>query len=154
MVKLDLQKLKKKTFRMAFINQYNNKQCETQTETECCYTLAQLNAKHGNDNNAKQQDVQNCAVLNANGANYFDGGVVRMQKAGTFYYMSSRQNNFTNRSQKGTVVVSSALSPVALTATIAGAAGFSAAAVIGGGSWYANTHPDSSAVNCFQSIKA
>jgi len=142
------------TFKMGYINQYNGKQCVSNTETDCCYTLAQLNAKHGNDNNGKQQDVQNCAVLNANGANYFDGGLVRMVKAGTYNYMSSRQNNFTNRSQKGTLTVSSALSPVALTATIAGAAGFGAAAVIAGGSYYASAHPDSSVATCFANVKA
>jgi hypothetical protein len=142
------------TFKMAYINQYNGVQCQSQDQQMCCLTLAQLNAKHAGDNNGRAQDPQNCAVLNAVGANYFDGGLVKMIKAGVFNYMSTRNNNFTNRSQKGTITVTTALSPVALTATIVGCAGFAGAAVIGGGSWYASTHPESSVANCFSNVKA
>jgi hypothetical protein len=138
------------TFKMAYINQYGGKQCQTQTETQCCLTLAQLNAVGGDTT----QNIQNCGLLNADGANYFNGGLVKMIKAGVYNYMSTRNNNFTNRSQKGTVTVSSALSPFALTATIAGSAGFAGAATIAGGSWYASTHPESSVANCFANVKA
>jgi len=75
--------------------------------------------------------------------------LVPMRAAGTFNYMSTRNNNFTNRSQKGVITVSTALSPIALAATVVGAAGFSGAAVIAGGSWYASTHSGSAAANCF-----
>jgi len=135
---------------MAYINQYGGKQCQTQTETQCCLTLAQLQAIGGDTT----QNIQNCGLLNADGANYFNGGLVKMIKAGVYNYMSTRNNNFTNRSQKGTVTVSSALSPFALTATIAGSAGFAGAATIAGGSWYASTHPESSVANCFANVKA
>jgi len=138
------------TFKMAYINQYGGKQCQTQTETQCCLTLAQLQAIGGDTT----QNIQNCGLLNADGANYFNGGLVKMIKAGVYNYMSTRNNNFTNRSQKGTVTVSSALSPFALTATIAGSAGFAGAATIAGGSWYASTHPESSVANCFANVKA
>jgi len=143
-----------KAFKMAFINQYGLKQCKQQAEVQCCLTKEQLDAKHVNDNNGKEDDIQNCFILNAENANYFDGGLVKMIKAGTFNYMSSRNNNFTNRSQKGVIVVSSALSPVALAATVIGSAGFVAAGVIAGGSWYASTHPQSAAANCFSNVKA
>jgi hypothetical protein len=142
------------TFKMAYINQYNNKQCKSQADINCCYTLDQLNAKHGNDANAKEQDIQNCFFLNANGANYFDGGLVAMSKSGTYNYMSSRNNNFTNRSHKGVINVSPALSAVALTATVIGSAGFAAAAVVAGGSWYAASHPGSAVANIFANVKA
>jgi len=142
------------TFKMAYINQYNNVQCAQQTDTLCCYTYAQLQSKYPNDANGRQQDIQNCAVLNAAGANYFDGGLVKMIAAGSFNYMSSRNNNFTNRSQKGIINISTALSPVALTATIAGTAGFAGAAVIAGGSWYSASHPGSSIANIFSNVKA
>ena len=36
---------------------------------------------------------------------YFDGGLLLMTKRGTFHYASTRNNNFSNRSQKGTIVV-------------------------------------------------
>jgi hypothetical protein len=141
-------------FKMAFINQYGGKQCKDQSELNCCYTKEQLDNKHTNNNGEKEQDVQNCFILNGNNANYFDGGLVKMIKAGTFNYMSTRNNNFTNRSQKGVINVSSALSPVALAATVVGAAGFVAAGTIAGGAWFAQTHPTSAAANLFSSIKA
>jgi len=34
----------------------------------------------------------------------FDGVVLQIQK-GTYHYMCSRNNNFSNRSQKGTIIV-------------------------------------------------
>jgi len=142
------------TFQMAYINQYNGVQCASQTDTNCCLTLAQLQAKDNGDANAQEQDIQNCGKLNAVGANYFDGGLVMMQSAGVFNYMSSRNNQFTNRSQKGQITISTALSPVALTATVVGSAGFAGAAVIAGGSWYSSTHPESSIANCFANVKA
>eukprot|EP00761_Pharyngomonas_kirbyi_P011204 gb/GECH01011229.1/.p1 GENE.gb/GECH01011229.1/~~gb/GECH01011229.1/.p1 ORF type:complete len:580 (+),score=143.45 gb/GECH01011229.1/:1-1740(+) len=36
---------------------------------------------------------------------YFDGGLIQFKKAGTYHYASTRNNNFTNRSQKGTIIV-------------------------------------------------
>jgi len=138
------------TFKMAYINQYNGKQCAAQTDTQCCLTMDQLTAVGGDTT----QNTQNCGLLNADNAAYFDGGLVKMVKAGVYNYMSTRNNNFSNRSQKGQITVSSALSPFALTATIAGSAGFAGAATIAGGSWYASTHPESSVANCFANVKA
>jgi len=142
-----------KSFEMAFINQYKLTQCGSQTDTDCCLTKEQLDQKHQNDGQ-KEDDPQNCFILNGKNANYYDGGLVKMIKTGNFNYMSTRNNNFTNRSQKGIINVSAALSPVALAATVVGAAGFCAAAVIAGGSWYAASHPGSAAANCFANVKA
>lgn len=36
---------------------------------------------------------------------YFDLGLQKVTSRGTYYYMCSRNNNFTNRSQKGKVIV-------------------------------------------------
>ena len=36
---------------------------------------------------------------------YFDLGPRKITQRGTFYYMCSRNNNFTNRSQKGKIIV-------------------------------------------------
>jgi hypothetical protein len=108
------------TWRMAHLEQYDSYQCESQTDTNCCYTLEQLEAKHGNNNNNKQQDPQNCAVLNGMGGNSFDSGLIQMTQAGTFHYMSSRNNNFTNRSHKGIIVVSGAFSVPTVVAMVAG----------------------------------
>jgi len=151
---LNTQQATDTAFTMAYINQYGNTQCASQTDTNCCYTLEQLQNQHPNDANGMANDPQNCFILNAVNANYFDGGLQKMTTGGTFAYMSSRNNAFTNRSQKGFVTISSALSPVALAATVVGAAGFVAAGVIAGGSWYAASHPGSSVANCFSNIKA
>ncbi|XP_028415132.1 protein DD3-3-like [Dendronephthya gigantea] len=37
----------------------------------------------------------------------YSGMLLRFTKAGTYYYMGSRNNNFTNRSQKGRLTVTS-----------------------------------------------
>jgi len=114
------QKALENTWNMAHINQYDKVQCLAQNQISCCLTLEQLEEKHGGNNNGKQQDPQNCAVLNGMGGNSFDSGLVKMTEAGTFHYMSSRNNNFTNRSQKGTIVVGSVFSVPTMVAMAAG----------------------------------
>lgn len=37
---------------------------------------------------------------------YFDLGPQKVTGIGTYYYMSTRNNNFSNRSQKGRIVIS------------------------------------------------
>ena len=63
------------------------------------------------DDETDQQAVANCKQLNA-ASGYFDGGLVPMWPnlwynpfGATFHYMSTRNNAFTNRSQKATIVV-------------------------------------------------
>jgi len=76
-----------------------------------------------------------------------------MKSAGTYYYMSSRNNNFSNRSQKGTITVGSLL-PIwgIVVAAVAGAA-FIGGAVIAGGVYFAQTHPGSSIANVFANVR-
>eukprot|EP01097_Dermamoeba_algensis_P004399 TRINITY_DN2877_c0_g1_i1.p1 TRINITY_DN2877_c0_g1~~TRINITY_DN2877_c0_g1_i1.p1 ORF type:complete len:701 (+),score=159.84 TRINITY_DN2877_c0_g1_i1:128-2230(+) len=56
------------------------------------------------DKRQKERHSKNCAKINTPSP-YFDGGIVRMRKTGVFYYMSSRNNNFSNRDQKGVIEV-------------------------------------------------
>mmetsp|Transcript_67544 Transcript_67544/g.213827 ORF Transcript_67544/g.213827 Transcript_67544/m.213827 type:complete len:1266 (-) Transcript_67544:254-4051(-) len=49
-------------------------------------------------------DLTNCALLNAAPA-YFDGGVRRLRHVGHHYIASTRNNNFSNRSQKASIIV-------------------------------------------------
>ena len=35
----------------------------------------------------------------------FEGAIIRMKDRGTYHYMCTRNNNFSNRSQKGTILV-------------------------------------------------
>ena len=98
------------TAALAFVNQ----------KPEYCYsTQESLISKKNNG-----QDPKSCHFLN--GAREADrpymptpyfSRLVRVQKTGNFQYMSSRNNNFTNRSQKGTL--------------IAEPGGLSAAAIVG-----------------------
>ena len=37
---------------------------------------------------------------------YFDLGPKKVTGTGTYYYMSTRNNNFSNRSQKGKIIIS------------------------------------------------
>jgi len=80
-------------FKMAFIKQDLNK----------CKSPEQLAAIKGR--RRQENDVGNCQTLNAADHPYFDGGLVPMTKPGRFTYMSTRNNNFSNRSQKGFIAV-------------------------------------------------
>jgi hypothetical protein len=53
---------------------------------------------------------RNCGVLNNRGV-YFDAGLVQLLNIGTFNYMSTRNNYFSNRQQKGTIVVTDVATP-------------------------------------------
>jgi hypothetical protein len=57
--------------------------------------------------NENQLEVHplNCAKMNAKPYPYFDGGVMRMQVPGKFSFFGSRNNNFSNRDQKGLLCV-------------------------------------------------
>lgn len=61
-----------------------------------CIDLLDPNVNPDNE----EQNVQNCGKLNAAPTPYFNGGVIKMTQNGDFHYMSSRNNNFTNRGQK------------------------------------------------------
>ena len=67
-----------------------------------CLSIDALNARNNNNQNQVNQDIQNCAKLNA-ADRYFDGGLLRITKTGIFRYMSSRNNNFSNRGQKAVI---------------------------------------------------
>eukprot|EP00930_Biecheleria_cincta_P029978 TRINITY_DN20799_c0_g1_i1.p1 TRINITY_DN20799_c0_g1~~TRINITY_DN20799_c0_g1_i1.p1 ORF type:complete len:1074 (-),score=168.99 TRINITY_DN20799_c0_g1_i1:1004-4225(-) len=51
-----------------------------------------------------QNDEDNCKQLNGASA-YFDGGLVPMRQVGTHHVTSTRNNDFSNRSQKATIRV-------------------------------------------------
>jgi len=93
---------KAKIMEMAYLRQEQGKAGK-------CKTAAQLAAI--NNNNQRERDPLNCAKLNAaadsNGQRtpYFDGGLSKMNKGGTFSYMSTRNHNFSNRNQVGYMCV-------------------------------------------------
>jgi hypothetical protein len=94
-----------------------------------CLTYEQLLEKHGAVNNNFEQDVQNCMKLNA-AEPYFDGGLIQMNRAGNFYYMSSRNNNFSNRGQKAQINVSTLVPTWSIVVLSVGGALFAAAIIL------------------------
>eukprot|EP01092_Planopodium_desertum_P002011 TRINITY_DN1321_c0_g1_i1.p1 TRINITY_DN1321_c0_g1~~TRINITY_DN1321_c0_g1_i1.p1 ORF type:complete len:599 (-),score=162.06 TRINITY_DN1321_c0_g1_i1:64-1860(-) len=94
-----------------------------------CLTYEELLAKHGAVNNNFEQDVQNCMKLNA-AEPYFDGGLIQMNRAGNFHYMSSRNNNFSNRGQKATIAVSTLVPTWSIVVLSVGGALFASAIVL------------------------
>jgi hypothetical protein len=101
--------------------------------------------------NTGEQDVTNCALLNA-ASQYFDGGVFKMNKTGIFHYMSTRNHNFTNRDQKGTLTVLPLLPSWALGVVLAGAALFVGAGAVAFMMFYAKNNPHSGIANVFSKM--
>jgi len=100
-----------------------------------CKDLKYLQLKYGNNNNnAIKQDSENCMILNVAATPYFDlaGGPVKMTKTGQYLYMSSRNNNFSNRNQRGSITVHAQMSTSEQAAIGVGAA-VGAAGLAGGG---------------------
>lgn len=92
------------------------------------------------------QDDANCAKLNAAPTPYFDGGLVKMNSTGTFAYMSTRNNNFSNRTQKGQLTVTKKKKITSSAGVVAGliiGAVALAALSIGGLVFYGKKNPHS-----------
>jgi len=116
-----------------------------------CVLMKDLLSANGNNEGNAEQDVRNCGKLNA--ANqYFDGGVLRMNRTGTFAYMSTRNHNFSNRDQKGIIYVVPLLPSWAVAIVIVGAALFVGAAAVAGLMFYAKSHPHSGVANMFSKM--
>jgi len=113
-----------------------------------CVNQTQLISEDGNAGNA-DQDERNCGKLNQDGANYFNGGLIKMNKTGTFNYMSTRNHSFTNRDQKGIIYVVALLPKWAVGVVITGSVLFVGAAVVAGMMFYAKSHPHSAIANMF-----
>jgi hypothetical protein len=118
-----------------------------------CLNYEQLLAKNGGNEGAADADVQNCMKLNA-APQYFDGGLVKMNTTNDdgYFYMSSRNNNFTNRDQKGVIYVDSLLPVWAIVIVVIGSFLFIVAGVIAGMMLYAKSHPHSNIANIFAKL--
>lgn len=103
---------------------------------------ALLSQNGGNENNA-EQDIQNCMKLNAAQTPYFDGGAIRMNTSDTFNYISTRNNNFSNRDQKGVIVVNNLLPTWAIVIVVLGCVIFLAAGAVAAAMFYSRSHPHS-----------
>ena len=56
------------------------------------------------DDNQNEQNAANCGKLNPMGP-YYDAGLKELTRAGHWAYQSTRENNFSNRSQKAEIIV-------------------------------------------------
>ncbi len=70
-----------------------------------CWTKEQILAEKQAGNKEYEFDPKNCAKLNGVNHPYFDATPVKLRSTGTFYYMSTRNNNFSNRGQKASITV-------------------------------------------------
>ncbi|CAK9012031.1 Protein DD3-3, partial [Durusdinium trenchii] len=79
-----------------------------------------------------EADHHNCMKLSGQKTPYFDAGVLEIDSTlGDLYFMSTRNNNFSNRGQKGKIsVVRGTLSPLAITAIVAASIAFAVAGII------------------------
>jgi hypothetical protein len=112
-----------------------------------CLNYTQLKAKTNNVN----ADVQNCMKLNA-ASPYFNGGAIKMNSTGNFYYMNTRNHNFTNRDQKGALLVTPLLPTWAIAVVVVGSVLFVGAAAVAGAMFYAKSHPHSGVANIFSKM--
>jgi hypothetical protein len=119
-------------------------------------TKCDLTIKNGDTN--EQNNIQNCGKLNQ-APNRFpvnpsDGLMQVNVNPGTYYYVSTRNNNFSNRSQKGQMSVapsSGGLSTGAVVAIVFGSlAGVSAA--FAGVMFYGKKNPTSAAGNFYNKV--
>jgi hypothetical protein len=115
--------------RMSYLDQTG---CKTETEL--------------NNEGNRDQNVKNCFKLNA-APRYFDGGLIKMNTTGEFFYMSTRNNNFSNRGQKGMIKVDPLLPGWAIGILVAGSVLFVGAGGVAGAMFYAKSHPHSSVAN-------
>ncbi|KAF2078555.1 hypothetical protein CYY_000178 [Polysphondylium violaceum] len=116
-----------------------------------CKNATQLLEDHPNSADDREQDSQNCMRLNA-APTQFDGGVYKMKKTGSFYYMSTRNNNFSNRNQKGAIHVDPILKKWEIGLIAAGGTLFVGMAATAGSLFFARTHPHSGANRFFAKV--
>jgi len=73
-----------------------------------CKTVEELKAEGVNGRQQRERDPRNCGKLNGGSASasspHFDGGMHKFRE-GTYKFVSTRNNNFSNRSQKLRVTV-------------------------------------------------
>lgn len=73
-------------------------------QQDCYNTTEMLGEKKNED-----QDLKSCHFLNGAPSPYYSR-LVQVKEAGVLHVMSSRNNNFSNRSQRGTLIIENAIS--------------------------------------------
>jgi len=109
----------------AHLGQYDYEGGNGNPEVGPCLTYEQLDAQNDNQDDI-DRDPQNCMKLNA-ATRRVDGGLMEIvptqqQEGRTYHFMSSRNNNFTNRSQKHSISIVPFLPVWAVVLVVLGAA--------------------------------
>eukprot|EP00698_Gefionella_okellyi_P025585 TRINITY_DN9426_c0_g2_i2.p1 TRINITY_DN9426_c0_g2~~TRINITY_DN9426_c0_g2_i2.p1 ORF type:complete len:1237 (+),score=274.54 TRINITY_DN9426_c0_g2_i2:345-4055(+) len=104
--------------------------------------MARLGQTNCDETTNDEQNVRNCKLLNA-APGYFDSGLIMLENTGTHFYINSRNNQFSNRSQKGAIIVTPDW-PLIIGVAVGGT-GFIAVVIASCllMRWYAMTHPSS-----------
>jgi hypothetical protein len=133
--------------RMAFLNQDPELDCDS-WET--------LLANNGNNADNANLDKRNCYKLNAQRHPYFDGGLIKVKAAvGTYHMFSTRNNNFSNRSQKMTIhVFATGLTSAEIAGIVIGSLSLAGMATAAGGYQYAKRYPNSAVASAYSSFFA
>lgn len=84
---------------MAFLGQ------KVEDNSTCVSDFNVLLGLNNNNEAAAIRDVRNCAKLSGVKQPYFDAGLLQFKANGIHHYVSTRNNNFSNRQQKGTILV-------------------------------------------------
>ena len=92
--------------RLAYLNQQYDRGSQSLRQYHHCLTQGQLDSILDQENTAQNHPL-NCAKLNAKPFPYFDGGIMFLKRSGFFPFFSSRNNNFSNRDQKGVICIGS-----------------------------------------------
>merc|ERR1712100_441360 len=92
-------------------------------------------------NTQDDEDVTNCQKLNAAPTPYFDGGIHRVNRTGEWNYMCTRNNNFSNRSQKAYMTSEDTFPTWAVVAIVGGVGVIGIGAILGGVALYYKTPP-------------
>jgi len=107
-----------------------------------CPSNEELLADNGGNQDSADRDPRNCMKLNA-AARYFDGGLVKVRSNGEFYFMCTRNNNFSNRSQKSTISVVPFLPVWGIVLVVLGAVVCLTSIIISGLAFWAKARPES-----------
>lgn len=70
-----------------------------------CNSFQALQNRNPNDRQARERDPRNCMKLSGAESPYFNAGVLKAGNRGKYQFMSSRNNNFSNRGQKGFIII-------------------------------------------------
>ena len=90
--------------RLTYLNQQSDGGMLALRRGDQCLTEDELDDI--NNKNERENHPLNCAKINAKGYPYFDGGPMTLKQGGQFKFMSTRNNNFSNRDMTGLICVS------------------------------------------------